>query len=233
MELRLRRERRLLFAERDAGQQLVADLLAAAPVHVVDLGEMPRRDRLAFRVRAEDALQQRVEVEVRIDAHRQAVLDRIDVPDVHRVVDRLHAVPQRVPRLAVMAAGAEAVRLQLAHADAHLLEVRLAIEAALVADGVDFGDDFTQLRITLEQLDDLSDLIVEARTLGQIARRVVEAGLFAEARRQDEAERRHLALKSLEAFVQPEQYILGCQRGNAGDLFGGIGGLAEERELQS
>src|SRR5687767_321873 len=98
----------------------------------------------------------------------------------------------------MMAARAEAVRLQLAHADAHLLKMRLAEEAALVADRVDFGDHVAQLRILLQQFDDLPHLIVEARALRRIARRVVEPRLLAEARREHEAERRHLRLKRAE-----------------------------------
>src|SRR4029079_4854973 len=142
---------------------------------------------LAACFRAENALQEAVEVEVRIDAHAEAVLDGVDVPDVHGVVDRLHALPQRVPRLAVMAARAEAVRLQLADADAHLLEVHFAIEPALVADGVDLGDDVAELGMALQEVDDLPDLMVEAGALGWIARRVVEARLLAEARGEDDA----------------------------------------------
>src|SRR3989440_9241419 len=105
-----------------------------------------------------------MEVEIRIDAHAEAVLHGVDVPDVHGVVDRLDALPQRVPRLAVMAARPEAVRLQFADADAHLMEVNLAIEAALVADGVDLGDDVAQLGMALQELDDLPHLVVEAGT---------------------------------------------------------------------
>src|SRR3954470_19832914 len=98
-----------------------------------------------------------MKVKVQIDAEAEAVLDGIDVPDVHGVVDGLNAVTQRVPRLAVMAAGAETVRLQLAHADAHLLEMRLAIEAALVAHSVDFVDDAAQFGMASENVDDLAD----------------------------------------------------------------------------
>src|SRR5207302_9072809 len=90
--------------------------------------------------------------------------------------------------LAGMAARPEAVRLELADADAHLLEVDLAIEAALVADGVDLGDDVAQLGMSLEELDDLPHLVVEASAFRGIARGVVEARLFAEARRENDAE---------------------------------------------
>src|SRR3989440_11570557 len=134
-----------------------------------------------------------MEVEIRIDAHAEAVLHGVDVPDVHGVVDGLDALPQRVPRLAVVAARAEAVRLQLADADAHLLEVDLAVEAALVADSVDLGDDVAQLGMALQEIDDLPHLVIEGGPLRRVAHRVVEARLLAEARREDDAEVRDLA----------------------------------------
>ena len=48
--------------------------------------------RLPALIRAQDALEDGVEVEVRVDAEGEAVLDGVDVPDVHRVVDGLDAV---------------------------------------------------------------------------------------------------------------------------------------------
>src|SRR5258706_4132382 len=108
-----------------------------------------------------------------------------------------------------MAARAEPVRLQLAEADAHLLKVRLSVESALIADRIDLGDDLAQFGMVFEQLDDLPHLIVEAGPLRRIARRIVETGLLAKARREDEMERRHLALKLAKALVQPHHHILG------------------------
>src|SRR5258708_26279843 len=134
MELRLGGQRGLRLAERVAAQQLVADLLAPAPVHVGDLRALAGAEGPGQSVRAQHALQQAVKVEVGIDAEAETVLDGIDVPDVHGVVDGLDALSKRVPGLAVVAARAEAVRLQLAHPDPHLLAVRLASEAATRAD---------------------------------------------------------------------------------------------------
>src|ERR1051326_4688989 len=230
MELRLRRQRGLGGRHALAAQELVADLLAAAPVHVEELGVLARAPlpAPAAGVRAEDALQKAVEVEVRIDAHTEAVLDGVDVPDVHGVVDGLDALAQRVPRLAVMAARAEAVRLQLADADAHFLEVDLAIEAALVADGVDLGDDVAQLGMALEEVDDLPDLIVEAGALRRIARRGVEARLLAEARREDDAK----VLDAAESLVQSQHDVVRRQLVQSRNLLARIGGLAKERELE-
>src|SRR5216684_2538762 len=160
------------------------------------------------------------------------MLDGIDVPDVHGVIDCLDSLAQRVPGLPVMATRAETVRLQLPEADAHLLKMRLAVEAALVADGVDLSDNIAQFGMMFEQLDDLPDLIVEAGPLRRIARRIVETRFLAEARREDEMERGHLALKLAKAFVQPHHHILGREVADARDLFRGVGRLAEERELQ-
>src|SRR5258708_13218160 len=232
MELRLSGESGLRLAERVAAEQLVADLLAPAPVHVGDLRALAGAEGAGQPVRAQHALQQAVEVEVGIDAEAETVLDGVDVPDVHGVVDGLDALSQRVPGLAMVAARAEAVRLQLAHADAHLLEVRLAIEAALVADGVDFVDHVAQLGMLLQQLDDLPNLIVEAGAFRRVTRWIIEARLLAEARRKDEVERRLLPLEGAEAFVQPQQNIFRRQLGEAGDLLRGVGRLAEERELE-
>src|SRR5207244_1526933 len=169
-----------------------------------------------------------VEVVVGVDAEGEAVLDGVDVPDVHGVVDCLDPLPQRVPRLAVMAARPEAVRLELADADAHLLEVNLAIEASLVADGVDLGDDVAQLGMAFEELDDLTHLVVEAGALRRIASGVVETRLFAEARREDDAEVRDLT----EPLPQSQNDVVGRQLGDPRDLLGRVGRLAEERELQ-
>src|SRR5207249_5443891 len=104
----------------------------------------------------------------------------------------------------------------------------LAIEAALVADGVDLGDDVAQLGMALEKLDDLPHLVVEAGTLRRIARGIVEARLFAEARREDDAERRNLT----EPLPESQNDVVRRQLGEAWDLLGGVGRLAEERELQ-
>src|ERR1700756_3070231 len=84
----------------------------------------------------------------------------------------------------------------------------------------------------LEELDDLPDLVVEAGALRWIARGVVETGLLAEARREDEMERGNLALKLPEPFVQPHHHILGRKAFDARDLLRGIGRLAKESELQ-
>src|SRR4051794_39920940 len=100
--------------------------MASLPVLIKNFVGLPP-ERFASRVRRQHSLQHAMEVEIRVDAEREAVLDCVDVPDVHRVIDRLDALAQRVPRLAVMAARAKAVRLQLAEADAHLLKVRFAI----------------------------------------------------------------------------------------------------------
>src|SRR5438046_1603297 len=123
-----------------------------------------------------------------------------------------------------MAAGAEAVGLQLAHSDAHLLKVNLAIEAALVADGIDLGDHVAQLGMTLQNLHDLTNLIVEAGALRGIARRVVKPRFFPEARREHELERRHLRLERAEALVQTEEYVFGRESFDSRDLLGRVGG---------
>src|SRR5436189_1561793 len=235
MELRFRRPRRLFVGYLHAVAPLLAYRFASAGVHVHQFRELARSriHGFASAVRAQDALQHAVEVEVRVDAEGEAVLDGVDAPDVHGVVDGLDAVAQRVPRFAVMAARAEAVRLQLADADAHLLKMRLAIEAALVANGVDLGDDVAQFRMTREQFDELAHLIVEALAFRFVTRRVVEARLLAETRREDELELRGFGLKRSEAFVQAEEHVLGGDALKSRDLFRRIGRIAEQRELES
>src|SRR5438105_10643222 len=217
MELRLRRQRGLGIGQRLTTEKLVENLIPSRPIHVENFVPLAA-ERLAAGIRRQHALQHAMEVKVRIDAEGEAVLDGVDVPDVHRVIDRLDPLAQGVPRFAVMAARAKAVRLQFAEADAHLLKMRLAIEAALVADGIDLGHDVAQFRMFLQQLDDLPDLIVETGPLRRIARGVVEARLFAKTRREDEAKRRDFLLKRAKTFVETEHHILGGQLADAGNL---------------
>src|SRR2546423_8713962 len=82
--------------------------------------------------------------------------------------------------------------------------------------------------MAFEELDDLPHLVVEAGALRRIAPGVVEARLFAEARREDDAERRDAP----KALGEAENDVVRRQLGDPRDLLGRVGRLAEERELQ-
>src|SRR5688572_26122798 len=131
-----------------------------SPIHLTDFVKLRRArpNRLAATVPFENPLIERVKVKIRIDAEREPVLECIDAPDVHGVVDGLNPFLQCLPNLAVVAANLEAPVLKLPEADFHVEEVALAKQLGFVTDSVHLREVRPQEGMFVEHLEDLVDL---------------------------------------------------------------------------